>query len=166
MDEQGRRWTVQWHITADGTVIRQRSRGEAEHQQVYAEHATTRPVQVGDLERIDERVARFGAFWGRVTTVLLGLLVVCGAGLVVGIVLAWSGRSDIALPLLVVSVVALVLLFCVGGYATHRVRVGVPRIYGEAGVEPGGVTMNARDARARISAAGTVSGAPRQLANA
>ena len=50
-------WTVQWHIAADGTVIRQRARGDQSHEQLYGTHATNRALGIADLEALDDRIA-------------------------------------------------------------------------------------------------------------
>lgn len=64
-------WRSQWHIAADGTIIKQWSKGEEAHQQVFQRFESTRRPDMPELVAIEEKGERFGAFWTRVTSGML-----------------------------------------------------------------------------------------------
>jgi hypothetical protein len=151
-------WTVQWHIAADGTVIRQRSKGEQPHLQLYGSYATVRRVELSDLEALDERLDRDRRVIGGLAFLLLAFGVVSGVCLVVGVVLSWLGVDAGGLLMLVGWL--LLVIGLVGSGASHGMIISRGnRAWTEAGFESSNpVTMAASEARAMIEAPGSVSG--------
>jgi hypothetical protein len=158
MNKKRKPWTVQWHIAADGTVIRQRSKGDQPHQQLYGSYRTTRPLDISDLDALDDRLARDRRVFGGLVTALLGLTVVGIACAVVGVVLGWFGVEGVGW--LVVLGVILFLVAIVGSGGFHGLMMSRwHRVWAEAGFEsPNPVTMSARDAAGIVEAPGAVSG--------
>lgn len=151
-------WTVQWHVLADGTVVRQRSKGDQPHQQLYGSYRTRRRLTISDLDALDDRLARDKKVFGAFVAVLLVLVFGGIAGLVVGAVLAWLG-SDAGDPLVLSGVIVLVVGM-IGVGASHGLLLSRwHRTWTEAGFEsPNPVTMSAREARDRIEDPGAASG--------
>lgn len=158
MTKQKKPWTVQWHIAADGTVIRQRSKGDQAHQQLYGSYTTTRRLDLSDLDAMDDRLARDRKVFGGLVTVLLGLGVMGVGCAAVGIVLGWLG-VDGAGPLVVLGVI-LFLVAIIGSGGFHGLMISRwHRVWAEAGFEsPNPVTMSAREARDIVEAPGAMSG--------
>ncbi|MEU4314841.1 hypothetical protein [Nocardia sp. NPDC024068] len=150
-------WTIQWHIAADGTVIKQRSRGNAEHEQLFQRYATTRTPTIEEIDTLEDRLQRSSASGNRLSKVLLYLVYAAGAGLVLGIVLPWIGIDTGFLAL--GSIVFVVLASMSTGVI---LRISISRhqhAYRDAGFEsPNGVTLAAREARVMIADPGAVSG--------
>lgn len=159
-------WTVQWHIAADGTVIRQRSKGDQPHQQLFGSYATNRRVELSDLEALDEQLARDRRVIGRSVSLLLAFSVVGMAGLVVGVVLGLLG-VDVGGLLLLAGIVLLVVGL-IGSGAGHGLIISRwNRAWTEAGFESSNpVTMAASEARAMIAAQGAVSGSESRVERA
>ena len=151
-------WTVQWHIAADGTVIRQRSKGEESHQQLYGTHATTRTLEIADLEALDTRIERTRRTFNVVAAVLLVVAAIDVAALAIGLVLSLAGvdaGAAIILPAILLLVVLLIASGAVQGLMISRFN----RAWTDAGFESSNqVTMASSEARTLIAAPGTVSG--------
>ncbi|NIK57122.1 hypothetical protein [Kribbella shirazensis] len=151
-------WTVQWHIAADGTVIRQRSKGDQPHQQLYGSYTTSRRLELSDRYALDDRLARDTKFFGGFVSVLLFLSMVGVGGLVVGTVLSWLGVDAggyLVLPGVIVFIVALIASGGTHGLMMSRWN----RRWTEAGFESSNpVTMSAREAREIVAAPDAVSG--------
>lgn len=155
--KQKKPWTIQWHITADGTVIRQRSRGAGEHQQLFESYSTTRTPRIAELDALMEAVQRSSASGERLSKVLLYVGYAALAGLVLGVVTTWVGIDTGFLTLGSLAVV--ILLSMSTGILMRRSIGRFNRAYGEAGFEsPNGVTLAGREARVLIDEPGTVSG--------
>lgn len=156
--EKAKRWTIQWHIAADGTVIKQRSRGDAEHEQLFQRYAITRTPTIEEIDAMEEGLRRSSASGERLSKALLYLLYAAIAGFVLGIVLPWVGVDDTGF--LVLGSLAFVVL---AGMSTGVIlRASISRhhrAYREAGFEsPNGVTLAGREARVMLADPGTVSG--------
>jgi hypothetical protein len=155
---QNKPWTVQWHIAADGTVIRQRSRGDEPHQQLYGTCATNRRPEIADLEALDDRLARHGRVFNVLSAVLAGVTVIDMVALVVGALLAWVGvdaGSAITGPAVFLLIGLLIALGAVHSLMISRFN----RAWTDAGfVSSSPVTMAASEARSLIAAPGAVSG--------
>lgn len=150
-------WTIQWHIAADGTVIQQRSRGAAEHEQLFQEFATTRTPTIEEIDAMVDRLQRSSEAGERRSKIFLYLFYVACAGFVLGIVLPWFG---IEIGLLAVGSFAFILLASLSTGFMIRMSIGrYQRAFREAGFESSnGVTLAAREARVKIADPGTVSG--------
>ncbi|MGH3359560.1 MAG: hypothetical protein ACRDO7_12215 [Nocardioidaceae bacterium] len=158
MMRQRKPWTVQWHIGPDGTVIRQRSKGDQSHQQLYGSYATNRRVALSDLEALDERLARKQKLLGGLVVVLQGVSTVSMVGIAVGFVLALLG-NDVGGLLLLVGLALLVVGFVVFGVGCGLMYVVGGDPWTDAGFESSNpVTMAAGEARAMIDAQGAVAG--------
>ncbi|UYM07506.1 hypothetical protein [Solicola gregarius] len=151
-------WTVQWHIAADGTVIRQRAKGDQSHQQLYGTHATNRTVVLADLEALDDRIARTRRVFNALVAVLIGVAVIDVVALVVGVLLAWAGIDEGAVITLPAVLLLLGLLIATG--SVHGLMISrFNRAWTDAGfASTSQVTMAASEARSLIAAPGTVSG--------
>lgn len=157
-------WQIQWHVAADGTVVKQRSRGIEPHQQLYSRYAMTRKADLGEIYAMEGRLRDDSAHFTRLTRMLLYLVYLAGAALVVGLILLFfvDGASGFSTILVIAS-----LVVCVAAVLTvmpiHRtMNQRFHRRYREAGFEsPAPVTMAASEARSLIAAPGTESG--RQL---
>jgi tetrahydromethanopterin S-methyltransferase subunit F len=155
--KQKKLWTIQWHIVADGTVIKQRSRGSAEHEQLFQRYATTRTPKIEEIDAMVEDLERSSAFGERVSNLLTYVGYVALAGLVLGVVSTWVGVDTGFLTLGSLAVV--VFLIVSGGFMMSRSISRHQRAYREAGFESSnGVTIAAREARVMIDETGTVSG--------
>lgn len=152
-----KRWTIQWHIAADGTVIKQRSRGDAEHEQLFQQYATTRTPTIEEIDAMEEGLRRSSASGERLSKVLLYLVYAAIAGLVLGIVLPWLGVDT---GFLAVGSLVFVVLASMSTGVIMRASIGRhQRAYREAGFEsPNGVTIAGREARVMIADPGAVSG--------
>lgn len=153
-------WQVQWHIAADGTVIQQRSKGDKPHEQLYGRYSTTRRPELAHLYTLHEDVRRDGAFFDRLTKVLLYAVYLAIAAFVVGLALLWlSAAPEASTPLLVASVPVLVIGAIGAGVIGGIMRRRFERRYLDAGFEsPQRITIAATEARAMIEAPGAVSG--------
>ncbi|NUV70656.1 MULTISPECIES: hypothetical protein [unclassified Streptomyces] len=154
---QKKPWTIQWHIAADGTVIKQRSRGSAEHEQLFQQFATVRTPKIEQLDAMEEGLQRAGTSGERSSRALLHVAYVAFAGLVAGIVSSWSGIDTGFLTLGSLAVVVLL------GLSTGVIMRASIRRYQRAHREAGfassnGVTLAAREARTMIGDPGAVSG--------
>ncbi|MGW7349844.1 hypothetical protein [Streptomyces sp. NPDC054784] len=155
--KQKQPWTIQWHIAADGTVIKQRSRGSAEHEQLFQEFATTRTPKIEQLDAMEEELRRASASGERRAGVLLQLTYVALAGLVVGVVSTLVGIDTAFLT--VGSLAGVVLLGLSSGVLMRASMSRHQRAHREVGfASSGGVTLAAREARTMISDARAVSG--------
>lgn len=155
--EQKKPWTIQWHIAADGTVIKQRSRGSAEHQQLFQKFATTWTPKIEHLDAMEEQLQRASSSGERRSRVLLYVAYAALAGLVAGIVSTWVGIDAGFLTLGSLAVVVLIVLST--GVMMRTSISRHQRAHREAGFESSnGVTLAAREARMMISAPGAVSG--------
>ncbi|MGW6318936.1 hypothetical protein [Streptomyces sp. NPDC055099] len=155
--EQKKPWTIQWHIAADGTVIKQRSRGSAEHEQLFQQFATTWTPKIEQLDAMEQGLQHASASGERRSRVLLYLAYVALTGLVAGIVSAWAGIDSGFLTLGSLAVV--VLLGLSTGVIMRASISRYQRAHREAGFESSnGVTLAAREARTMISDSGAVSG--------
>ncbi|MFG1911824.1 hypothetical protein [Kribbella sp. NPDC048928] len=158
MSSKQKPWTVQWHVAADGTVIRQRSKGDQPHQQLYGSYTTNRQLGLADLDALDDRLARDKKVIGGYVGVLVVVIAVAFACFVGGIVLAWLGVDParrLVLPGVIVVVVGMIAVG--GGHGLMMSRWH--RAWSAAGFEsPNAVTMSAREAREIIDAPGAVSG--------
>lgn len=151
-------WTVQWHVGADGTVIRQRSKGDQPHQQLYGRYTTRRRLGIAELDALDDRLARDKKVIGGFVRGLVVLTTAAFACFVVGVVLGWLG-VDAARYLVAPGLIVLVgAMICAGG--GHGLMMSRwHRAWGEAGFEsPNPVTMSAREAHEIVGAPGAVSG--------
>ena len=154
-------WRIQWHIAADGTVIKQRSRGNESHQQLYSRYSMAREADLGEIYAMEEHLRGDSAHFTRLTRNLLYLVAVAGAALVVGLVLLAfvDGAQGVSVVLVIAG-----LVVCVGAalaimpiYRSMNQRF--QRRYRDAGFEsPAPVTMAASEARALNSAQGAESG--------
>ncbi|MFD7291979.1 hypothetical protein ACFV9W_01725 [Streptomyces sp. NPDC059897] len=155
--EQKKPWTIQWHIAADGTVIKQRSRGSAEHEQLFQQFATTRTPRIEQLDAMEEELQRASSSGERRSRVLLYLAYVALAGLVAGIVSTWAG---IDAGFLTLGSLAVVVLLGLSTGVIMRASISrYQRAHQQAGFESSnGVTLAAREARMMISDPGAVSG--------
>lgn len=151
-------WRVQWHVTPDGRVIQQRSRGEGAHEQLFQQFEPTRPVTVADLDELDRRLAesqrRYAVLaWPFIGLGYAGLAAVVG-GIVLGVLTVPPGFALAGIGLAVVVVVLVVNPVLVGrNIARHR------RVWEEAGfTSPQGVTIPAREASALVRDPATSSG--------
>jgi hypothetical protein len=151
-------WTVQWHIAADGTVIRQRAKGDQPHQQLYGTHATNRAVELADLEAMDDRIARTSRVFNVLVGILMGVAVVDLVALVAGVLLGWAG-VDAAAAITLPAVLLLLALMITSG-AMHGLMIRrFNRAWTDAGFASSQqVTMGASEARSLIAAPGAVSG--------
>lgn len=155
--KQKKPWTIQWHIAADGTVIKQRSRGSAEHEQLFQEFATTRTPEIEQLDAMEEERLRASASGERRARALLHLTYVALAGLAVGVVSTVVGMDTGFLTLGSLAVV--VLLGLSAGLLIRASMSGYQRAHREVGfASSGGVTVAAREARTMISDPRAVSG--------
>ncbi|HEY9410153.1 MAG TPA: hypothetical protein VIP77_11290 [Jiangellaceae bacterium] len=152
-----KRWTIQWHIAADGTVIKQRSRGDAEHQQLFQRYATTRTPTIEEIDAMEVGLRRSSASGERLSKVFLYLVYAALAGIVLGIVLPWVGVDT---GFLAAGSLAFVVLAAMSTGVILRASISRhQRAYRDAGFEsPNGVTLAAREARVMIDDPGAVSG--------
>lgn len=153
-------WTVQWHIAPDGTVFKQRSRGDQEHQQLFQTFGVRDDVTVEGLDAMDERISKNSKFF---LTLVIGLIAVGITALVSllgSFTLPWFGVSErVAGSILIVSVVVFVLITMTSGGLVGWSISRATRICQDAGLEsPNGVTLSAREARAMIADPRTTSG--------
>lgn len=158
MTWQNKPWTVQWHIAADGTVVRQRSKGDEPHQQLFGTLVTNRKPELADLEALDERLARNGRVFNIVAAVLATVAVLDMVALAAGAVLAWVG-VDAGGAITGPAVFLLIgLLIALG--AVHPLMISsFNRAWKDAGFASSRpVTMAASEARSLIEAPGAVSG--------
>ncbi|MFG3252698.1 hypothetical protein [Streptomyces sp. NPDC048172] len=155
--EQKKPWTIQWHIAADGTVIKQRSRGRAEHEQLFQEFATERTPKIEQLDAMEEGLQRASASGERRAKVFLYVSYVAFAGFVAGIVSTWAGVDT---GFLMLGSLAAVVLLGLSTGVIIRASIGRhQRAHREAGLaSSNGVTLAAREARTMISDPGAVSG--------
>lgn len=158
MTRQDKPWTVQWHIAADGTVIRQRSKGDQPHQQLFGSYTTNRRLEISDLDALDDRLARDKKVFGGFVAVLMSLGVVGVTCLVLGAVLSWLGVDAGGKLVLLGVVVFIVAMIASGG--SHGVMISRwQRRFAEAGFESSNpVTMSGREAQTIVAAPGAVSG--------
>lgn len=158
MNKPKKPWTVQWHIAADGTVIRQRSKGDQPHQQLFGSYVTNRRLEISDLDALDDRLARDRRFFGGFVAVIMFLGVVGVACLAVGVVLGWLG-VDAGGNLVLLGVIAFVATVIASGGSHGMMISRWQRRFAEAGFESSNpVTMSAREARVIVEAPGAVSG--------
>ncbi|TCC39579.1 PrgI family protein [Kribbella sindirgiensis] len=158
MSSKKKPWTVQWHIGADGTVIRQRSKGDQPHQQLYGSYTTNRRLGLAELDALDYRLARDKKVIGGFVGGLLVLTAAAFACFVVGVVLGWLG-VDAARRVVMPAVIVLVVVMIAAGGGHGLMMSRWHRAWNEAGFEsPSPVTMSAREAREIVGAPGAVSG--------
>ncbi|MCH6161279.1 hypothetical protein [Streptomyces marispadix] len=166
MTRQNKPWTVQWHIVADGTVIRQRSKGDQPHEQLFGTHATNQKLELADLEALDYRIARNQRFFNVLAAVLVGVGVIDVVALAAGMVLAWVGvdaGGALVMPALLLLVGLLIAIGAAQGLMLRRFN----RAWTDAGFASSNqVTMAASEARSLIAAPGAVSGRPVRVKNA
>lgn len=155
-----RPWREQWHVTADGVVIHERSKSDQAHEQTFQTFGTTRPVTVAELEELSRRSRRitlFDAVWFTVLAVYVGGFALAGGivghrsfdapvgGAIVGVALA-SGVAPFVFR------VVMIFIAKDSGRPTDRRWV-------QAGLTSStGTTMKATEARRLIAAPGTTSG--------
>lgn len=169
MTRQHRRGAVQWHILADGSVIKSYpnalDHSNPQHDPPpglkHLRYTTTRRLELSDLYALDEDLARSDAFFDRLSTVLLGPACVGVAGVVLGwLVLPRLGVSDAAVTALFAVSLLLVgvgLLGLVFAPATMRRRFD--RIHVDGGFESSTPrVLKGPEAQAMLDAPGTVSG--------
>ena len=159
----GSGWRSQWHIVADGTIIKQWSKGEELHQQVFRRFTSTRRPEIADLVAIDAKGDRFGTFWGRITSGMLGLGVLAVLGVISGLILLPLIGADAAVSMAVsiASAAVIVIIAIAAVFIGVRLRTGIPQQHADAGIDVNSaVTMAATEARAKIAEADTVSSEP------
>jgi hypothetical protein len=158
MRRQNKPWTVQWHIAEDGTVIRQRSKGDEPHQQLFGTVAANRRPEIADLEALDDRLARNGRVFDVLVAVLAAVAVIDMVALAAGVLLAWAG-VDAGGAITGPAVFLLIGLLIAMG-AVHSLMISrFNRAWKEAGFASSSpVTMAASEARSLIAAPGAVSG--------
>lgn len=158
-----RPWQIRWHITADGTVIKQRSRGAGAHHQLYSRYEMTRTPELSAIYEMEQHIRRDSVFFERLTRTLLYLICLPCVGLVVGVAMMYlvDGHAGLSAALMGGSVlVALALVLTIMPIHRAMNRRFQDR-YRDAGFEsPAPVTMAAVEARDLIAARGTVSGDP------
>lgn len=152
-----KKWFHQWHITADGTIIKHTWHGGGAAPELYRRFSSSTPLDVDGLVALDHAIEKMATFWDRIARLLLIGYVLCAAGLIAGLVLIWTGNGGGAsTALLVICGIAFLVLIGIGGIVASRLRKGAPRIYAEAGItEPAGTEMTADAAEAAIAADGT-----------
>ncbi|MGO1974682.1 MAG: hypothetical protein ACTH2Q_17130 [Propionibacteriaceae bacterium] len=156
-------WRSRWHIVADGTIIKQWSKGEEVHQQVFRRFESTRRPDIADLVAIDEKGDRFGTSWGRVTSGMLWLGALAVIGVLSGLfILPLLGAGAVlSMTVLIASAAVIVIISIAAVFIGVRLRTGVPQHYADAGIEVNsGETMAATEARAKIADSDTVSSEP------
>ena len=153
-------WTVQWHVAADGTVFKQRSRGDQEHQQLFQTYETHSSVAVEDLDAMDERLKKSTSLFFSLTMVLVVVAGIAAVSLVLSLFLPWLGVSENAAGVVLIgSVVGLVLAVTIAGGVIGWSMSHHQRIYKDTGLaSPNGVTLPAREARAMVADPRTSSG--------
>ncbi len=156
-----RPWLIQWHVAADGTVIKQRSRGNDPNQQLYSRYPMARKPELSQLYAMEEKLRSDSAYFTRLTRVMLYVFYLAGAALVAGLILMTfvDGTSSWS----VILVVAAVVVCCGLALAimpVHRaMNTRFQSRWREAGFDgPAPVTMGASEARQLIAAPGTESG--------
>lgn len=165
VDESTWPWRLQWHVTADGTVIHQRSKGDEAHQQLFQRFTPVRPVTVAELDALSaasrhemSRTTTFDVLW------YVGLVAYAAASAVAGGVLLSRGGVNPVLGALVgfiagSAVSPWVFRYLVVPLVPDNGDGPVADLWKEAGAgPPSGVTMKAAEARALIAAPGTTSG--------
>lgn len=158
-------WTMRWHVTADGVIIKEWSQGPADSDQIFRRFESTgraEAVDVDDLVGVDSAVDRFGSFWNRVTGLMLVVGALGGLSLAFGLVLLWVDAAGSLPPILMtVGGTLIVVVVVLSIVAMNRLRNGVPRIYAKVGIaDATGATMSGAEARRAIDATGTVSSPP------
>lgn len=156
-------WWLQWHITADGTVIRRRSKGSEAHEQVYARYATKRRPDIADLDALDGRVAAHQARWrSAVALPLMGVVAVLAVIAVTGVVLLnTDGSEALATVLLLAGALGAVATAGVLILLARRHQTREEELYTGIGLRSAQwETMGAREASRLIAKPGGVSGEP------
>ncbi|NDL57134.1 DUF2207 domain-containing protein [Phytoactinopolyspora mesophila] len=153
-------WQVQWHIGADGTVIKQRSKGEEAHEQLYGRYDVNRRLELSDLYALDERLRRHDVSFLWLSRAMLLVSGLVAVALVAGLILAfWPiAAPGVSATLLIVSVPMIVILVVSTGLISSTMVRRRKRIGRDAGFESDYSTIAASEARAIIDAPGTVSG--------
>lgn len=156
-------WWLQWHITADGTVIRRRSKGTEAHEQVFARYATKRRPDIADLDALDGRVAEHQAYWRtRIALPLMGVVAVLAIVAVAGVVLLSTGGPEaVATVLLLVAGLGAVAAAAVVIPLARRHQKREDALYTGIGLRSAEwETMGSSEASRLIAKAGGVSGEP------